>query len=245
MKRITTTALLCMSALTQLMAQDITGKIVDNQGNPLPFVNVMLLSRPDSTFIKGAVSDEQGNFTIAANCNEGIIKISSVGYQTVLKDCEGQQAGVIRLAEDSQNLNEVVIKAHRPQYKMTSEGLTTNVEGTVLSKMGTAEDVLKHVPSVVKKKDGYEVFGKGTPIIYINGRKMQDVSELDNIKSADIKSVEVIQNPGAAYDASVGGSHQDQDHQDERRGLWHRYPLALFVQQARQHHPASQRQLSP
>ena len=75
--------------------------------------------------------------------------------------------------------------------------------GTVLGKMGTAEDVLKHVPSIVKKKDGYEVVGKGTPIIYINGRKMQDISELDNIKSSDIKSVEVIQNLGATYDASV------------------------------------------
>ena len=103
----------------------------------------------------------------------------------------------------SKELGEVVVKAHLPQYKKTHEGLLTNVAGTVLSKMGTAEDVLKHVPSIVKKKDGYEVVGKGTPIIYINGRKMQDISELDNIKSSDIKSVEVIQNPGAAYDASV------------------------------------------
>ena len=103
----------------------------------------------------------------------------------------------------SKKLGEVVVKAHLPQYKKTHEGLLTNVAGTVLSKMGTAEDVLKHVPSIVKKKDGYEVIGKGTPIIYINGRKMQDISELDNIKSSDIKSVEVIQNPGAAYDASV------------------------------------------
>lgn len=103
----------------------------------------------------------------------------------------------------SKELGEVVVKAHLPQYKKTHEGLLTNVAGTVLSKMGTAEDVLKHVPSIVKKKDGYEVVGKGTPIIYINGRKMQDISELDNIKSSDIKSVEVIQNPGATYDASV------------------------------------------
>ncbi len=103
----------------------------------------------------------------------------------------------------SKELGEVVVKAHLPQYKKTHEGLLTNVAGTVLSKMGTADDVLKHVPSIVKKKDGYEVVGKGTPIIYINGRKMQDISELDNIKSSDIKSVEVIQNPGATYDASV------------------------------------------
>jgi len=203
MKRLVSVALFIVISLSQMMAQNITGKIVDNQGNPLPFANVMLLSRPDSTFIKGAVSDEEGNFSIAANCNGGIIKVSSIGYQTITKNCEGQQAGIIRLAEDAQNLKEVVIKAHRPQYKMTHEGLMTHVEGTVLSKMGTAEDVLKHVPSVVRKKDGFEVFGKGTPIIYINGRKMQDISELDNIKSADIKSVEVIQNPGATYDASV------------------------------------------
>ena len=195
MKRLASVALFCIISLSQMMAQNITGKIVDNQGNPLAFANIMLLSHPDSAFVKGAVSDEEGNFSIAANCNGGIIKVSSIGYQTITKDCEGQQAGIIRLTEDAQNLNEVVIKAHRPQYKMTNEGLMTNVQGTVLSKMGTAEDVLKHVPSVVKKKDGFEVFGKGTPIIYINGRKMQDISELDNIKSADIKSVEVIQNP--------------------------------------------------
>lgn len=203
MKRLAALVLFCLITLSQMMAQNITGKIVDNQGNPLAFANIMLLSRPDSAFIKGAVSDEEGNFSIAANCNGGIIKVSSIGYQTITKNCEGQQAGIIRMTEDAQNLKEVVIKAHRPQYKMTSEGLMIHVQGTVLSKMGTAEDVLKHVPSVVKKKDGYEVFGKGTPIIYINGRKMQDISELDNIKSADIKSVEVIQNPGASYDASV------------------------------------------
>ena len=124
--------------------------------------------------------------------------------QMMAQNINGEQISDTTLFDKfSKELGEVVVKAHLPQYKKTHEGLLTNVAGTVLSKMGTAEDVLKHVPSIVKKKDGYEVVGKGTPIIYINGRKMQDVSELDNIKSSDIKSVEVIQNPGAAYDASV------------------------------------------
>ena len=124
--------------------------------------------------------------------------------QMMAQNINGEQISDTTLfAKFSKELGEVVVKAHLPQYKKTHEGLLTNVAGTVLSKMGTAEDVLKHVPSIVKKKDGYEVVGKGTPIIYINGRKMQDISELDNIKSSDIKSVEVIQNPGAAYDASV------------------------------------------
>lgn len=124
--------------------------------------------------------------------------------QMMAQNINGEQISDTTLFDKfSKELGEVVVKAHLPQYKKTHEGLLTNVAGTVLSKMGTAEDVLKHVPSIVKKKDVYEVIGKGTPIIYINGRKMQDSSELDNIKSSDIKSVEVIQNPGAAYDASV------------------------------------------
>ena len=124
--------------------------------------------------------------------------------QMMAQNINGEQISDTTLFDKfSKELGEVVVKAHLPQYKKTHEGLLTNVAGTVLSKMGTAEDVLKHVPSIVKKQDGYEVVGKGTPIIYINGRKMQDFSELDNIKSSDIKSVEVIQNPGATYDASV------------------------------------------
>lgn len=124
--------------------------------------------------------------------------------QMMAQNINGEQISDTTLFDKfSKELGEVVVKAHLPQYKKTHEGLLTNVAGTVLSKMGTADDVLKHVPSIVKKKDGYEVVGKGTPIIYINGRKMQDISELDNIRSSDIKSVEVIQNPGATYDASV------------------------------------------
>ena len=47
------------------------------------------------------------------------------------------------------------------------------------------------------------MLGKGTPLIYINGRQVRDDSELDQLNSEDIKSVEVVTNPGARYDATV------------------------------------------
>ena len=81
--------------------------------------------------------------------------------------------------------------------------MSMTVENTLLSKLGTAEDVLARVPGIIKKQDGFEVFGKGEPLIYINGRQMRDVSELDRLKSEDIKSVELITTPGARYDATV------------------------------------------
>lgn len=59
------------------------------------------------------------------------------------------------------------------------------------------------MPGIVKDKDGFNVLGKGTPLIYLNGRQLRDLSELDRIRSEEIKSVEVITNPGARYDATV------------------------------------------
>ena len=105
---------------------------------------------------------------------------------------------------DTQMLGEVVVKGHVPQFQMGSEGFVTNVTNTPLSQIGTADDVLKHVPGIIAKDGVYEVFGKGSPIIYINGRKMRNKKELEQLKSTDIKSVELITNPGAKYDATVG-----------------------------------------
>lgn len=96
-KKMVVTAV-CLLAMSAMMAQNITGKVVDTKGEPLPFANVMLLNRADSAFVKGAVSGEDGSFTINASCNGGIIKVSSVGYTTVFQDCVGGDLGVVRLS---------------------------------------------------------------------------------------------------------------------------------------------------
>ena len=77
---------LCMLANCQVQAQNITGKITNAKGEPLAFANIVLLNRQDSAFVKGAVSGEDGCFSIDSPCNDGIIKVTSVGYKTVCKD---------------------------------------------------------------------------------------------------------------------------------------------------------------
>ena len=194
--------MLCLMAMA-LQAQNINGRIIDEDAQPIPFANVVLLSLPDSTFVQGAVSDADGMFSIQTLKTHGLLKVSSIGYVTYFIDCQGGNIGNITLMTDQQLLGEVEITAMRPTYKMTAEGIATNVENTVLSKAGTAEDVLAKIPGLTKKKDGFEVFGKGTPLVYINGREVRDLSELDQLKSDDIKNVEVVTNPGAKYNASV------------------------------------------
>ena len=114
MKKKMTITILCLSAITQMMAQNITGKVVDTKGEPLAFANVVLLNRQDSAFVKGAVSGEDGSFSIDSTCNGGIIKVTSVGYKTICKDCMGENVGVIKMEEDSKMLGEVVVKSSLP-----------------------------------------------------------------------------------------------------------------------------------
>lgn len=186
----------------QVMAQDIKGKIVDETGKPISFANVVLLNRQDSSFVKGTISGNDGGFLIETSCVNGIIKVSSVGYKTTFKDCNGDDVTVV-LAEDSKMLGEVVVKSSLPRTILTNGGMKTTVAGSVLEKAGTMDNLLDRVPNVSAQNGTIKVFGRGEPLIYINGKQMRDKSELDRLHSDNIKSVEVITNPGARYPASA------------------------------------------
>lgn len=203
MNKRTLITFLCFSAITPMMAQDIKGKIVNEKGEPLAFANVVLLNRQDSAFVKGIVSGEDGHFAFDSACNNGIIKVTSVGYKTAWKDCTGENAGVIKMVADSKVLGEVVVKSLLPKTILKNGGMTTTVAGSVLEKAGTMEHLLDRIPNVSAQNGNIKVFGRGEPIIYINGRQMRDRSELDRLSSDNIKSVEVIANPGARYAAST------------------------------------------
>lgn len=203
MNKRTLITFLCFSAIIPMMAQDIKGKIVDEKGEPLAFANVVLLNRQDSAFVKGVVSGEDGHFAIDSACNNGIIKVTSVGYKTAWKDCTGENAGVIKMVADSKVLGEVVVKSSLPKTILKNGGMTTTVAGSVLEKAGTMEHLPDRIPNVSAQNGNIKVFGRGEPIIYINGRQMRDRSELDRLSSDNIRSVEVISNPGARYAAST------------------------------------------
>ena len=194
---------MCLVAIAST-AQGISGRVIDEQSQPMPFVNVVLVNRADSSFITGAVTKDDGTFSIVTDRNVGLLKVTSVGYTIRYIDARQGNVGDIQMQPDTQTLGEVVVKGSRPQYQMGKEGLVTNVENTLLSQLGTASDVLKHVPGIIAKDNQYEVFGKGTPLIYINGRKMRNQKELEQLKSTDIKNIELITNPGAKYDATIG-----------------------------------------
>ena len=195
--------LIAVAAAVPAFCREIAGKVVGENEMPLDFVNVVLYR--DSTYVTGAVTDTDGRFSISTDVNGNLTaRISFVGYETCVAAVPGSgDMGTIRLAPSAVELGEVVVKASRPSTTMKGNALVTNVEGSSLAIAGTANDVLTRVPMVVNNGGSLEVFGKGSPEIYINGRKVNDLQELAQLSSQDMKNVSVITNPGASYAANV------------------------------------------
>ena len=195
--------LIALLTILPAFSRDIKGRILGENNQPLDFVNVVLYC--DSTYIAGGISDAKGNFLIPSptDCNL-TAKVSFVGYETYTANVpQSGDLGVITLQPSAVQLGEIVVKGSRPATTMKGNALVINVEGSSLAIAGTANDVLVRVPMVVDNGGTLEVFGKGAPAIYVNGRKVNDLQELSQLNSGDIKNVEVITNPGAAYAADV------------------------------------------
>ena len=192
--------MMCLSA--EAKTEDVGGRVIDAQGEPLPFVSVALLAS-DSTYIQGATSDVDGIFQIKTTDACCILRFSYIGYRTKYVNVNSSEIGTIQMEEDQAMLSEIVVKGQMPKTKLTGNSMITTIQGTVLGNSGTAKEMLAKVPGMTLKGEDLEVLGKGTPIFYINGRKMRDKDELKRLRSEEIQSVEVITNPGAEYDATI------------------------------------------
>ena len=183
-------------------AQTIKGKVTDEKNAPLAYANV-ILQTADSIYVAGTTTGMDGKFELALHEKAKLINISFVGYSTITKEISEYNSSIIQLLPDAQLLDEVTVKGHLPKTQVKGDAMVTTVSGTVLEKAGTAENLLDKIPNVTAQDGAVTVFGRGTPEIYINGRKVRDQQELDQLSSDNIKSVEVVSNPGARYDASV------------------------------------------
>lgn len=194
----------------------ITGTVVDENNQPLFLATVVISSSKDSVLVKAGTTDSVGRYSldipVAGNY---IIKCSMIGYKSsfLTFNFPGNTSIVqpaIKLKAVAENLSAVSITSKKSLVE-NQEGKTVyNVESSINSTGSTALEILQETSGVlVDNSNNISLRGKSGVKIYVNGREMpldnnSLVAYLKTINSNDIKSIEVITNPDASYDASGG-----------------------------------------
>ncbi|WMX15646.1 TonB-dependent receptor domain-containing protein [Aureispira sp. CCB-E] len=203
-------ALLLSSAGIQAQQKQffsLKGQLINSDKDPIEVGNVLVLNLIDSSLIKGTYILD-GTFELEGLSTPNfLVKLTALGYtdtifnvQTDLK--EGLlDLGILSLSYDN-NLTMITVESTVPTFKSERGKVIVNVEKSMLSNSGTALDVLHRSPKIiVNSKDEVQVFGKGAPILLLDGQPVT-VQELKTIPSTEIKEVEIIKNPSARYDAA-------------------------------------------
>lgn len=198
--------LLPLLFVTSVSAQQLKGKIVDKDGIGIPFSSVILINKADSAFVAGAITKENGGFeltiTSTPSFEQCLLQIRSIGYKSIYTDPR-DELGEIVLQEDLQTLDEVVVSVERPKSTLENGKISVGVEHTVLENLGNATQTIAHLPFVSQTNDALTVFGRGTPLVYIDNRQVHGIEELTQLSSNEIKNIELILNPGVEYGSDV------------------------------------------
>lgn len=104
----------------------------------------------------------------------------------------------------TRELQEVVVNAKQPATKLVGTTLVSTIPGSNLADLGTALDVLAQLPMIKVQDNTVSVIGKSDIEIYIDGRPLRDEQELQQLHSSNMKKVELLMAPGAAYESTTG-----------------------------------------
>ncbi|WP_175402847.1 TonB-dependent receptor domain-containing protein [Mangrovivirga cuniculi] len=207
--------LLCFAANAQ-QAGKISGKVTDQNSQPVPFANVAILNQTDSSLVTGAVTNESGEFAMGSPKTTGtyIVRLSAIGYEKKYSrpfKIEGEGYSKhwsnLTLPEETQNLDGVEVRATRPSVIVEADKTVVDIQNSALTEGNTALEVLEKSPGVWVDQDGnIQLNGKAGVLVMIDDRRTfmsaKELQSLLNSMSANnIKSIELITNPSAKYDA--------------------------------------------
>lgn len=218
-------AFLCFTLTAFLSAQTGTidngllrGQLIDLEGQePIGFANVSVYTAEDS-LVTGTISDVEGRFSVEnLPLDTYTVKVTFLGYATAQRtvtlnlDRTAFELGVIALGPDGENLDEVVVTAERAVMQLGLDRKVFNVEKSVAAVGGSAEDLLRQIPSVTVDLEGnISLRGSGNIRFLINGKPSgltgaNQQTFLQSLAASNIQRIEVITNPGAGYDPDGTG----------------------------------------
>ena len=172
-----------MSVMAQNGNLTIKGSVFDfDSAEPLFPANVQVYELPDSTYINGTSTEDDGAFTLSGlKAGTYVARVSYMGYITTDKEFtlragnRNNDLGKITLKGDAQILSDVVVTAALAKVQMVGDTVVFNSDAYRLPEGSSVEDLVRKLPGVQITSDGnITVNGKTISRILVNGKEFFD-----------------------------------------------------------------------
>lgn len=198
----------------------LSGSVYDFHKKPVDLATVNLINAKDSSLLKSTITNQSGLYSFQLDVSgDFFISVSSIGYNGVkskpfqiLSPGKAVSLETLILSENrDHNLKEVSVVGKNPLVERKLDRTVINIANSVVSSGGTAMEALETAPNVSIDKDGnLSLYGKQGVTVTINDKRSnlaasEVLNYLRSLPAQSIKSIELISNPSANYDASGSG----------------------------------------
>ena len=206
MKRTIYYMILCLlMSLGEIMAQGISGKVMDGKEQPIDGVAVILQTL-DSVYVDAVVTDTLGDFRLNHPLDQSYRLIfQHILYNMVEKEITTANVGTVVLEEKDYQLAEITVKGERPQVKLEGGKLTYDIPQLMKDKTATnAFEIIKDLPGLIERNDNLELVGASRLNIILNGQLTtmsadQLIQLLKTMPASRVEKAEVMYNAPAKY----------------------------------------------
>ncbi|HRJ28786.1 MAG TPA: TonB-dependent receptor [Cyclobacteriaceae bacterium] len=208
-------SLISAICLAQSKNVTISGLVKDRSSQePVGYVNVVLFTEKDSTFVSGTVSADNGRFSIpGVSPGNYFLELSFVGYTTKRQSLyvgtltDFLDLSSIELVEDSKVLAEVVVTSGIESVSGELSKQTYRLSDNISQQGGSVLQAMQNLPGVTVDNGKLLIRGNEKVVILIDGKQTAltgfgNQSGLDNLPASAIDRIEIINNPSSKYDAN-------------------------------------------
>lgn len=194
-------------------AKNISGVVLDSaSATALPFANITLHNKLDSSFVTGISTGTDGTFSLN-NISDGnyYLKVSFVGYNTkfvpsinISNNKPQVNLGKITLSKTAYEISGAEVVGDKVSEELHLDKKVINVSQNLNAQGGTALDVLQNQPSVRVDPDGTVYLRGSTNFkVLVNGKPypLEGADALKQISANNVENIELITNPSSKYDA--------------------------------------------
>ncbi|SFE87568.1 Outer membrane receptor proteins, mostly Fe transport [Chitinophaga sp. CF118] len=193
----------------------VSGQVMQSGNKPVEFATITLLKAKDSSLVKGAIADINGQYEFEQiKSGKYLVAAAYVGMKKAYSptfEINGNtpvKVPTLSLSADAKNLKEVNVTGKKPFVEQHPDKMVVNVENSIIGAGASAMEVLEKSPGVtIDKDDNISMKGKNGVVIMIDGKltnmSSQDVAQLlKSMPGSNIDQIELITNPSAKYDAA-------------------------------------------